>query len=131
MTIEIIIGIAGVVLAVLTYFAGVQRTKQQYEQDDVESRINRLVDAYHSDASKYRYYPLRRLINSGVLLLRSDKEIREACRRLELRNSRSPLEPHAEALSNVDLHVFFQAIKEYKLNPDDPDCVGLAKEKMT
>lgn len=122
--------VAGLLLPVLTYFAGVQRTKQRYEQDDSEQRITKVVDEYQKLWQPRTNAGLPALLEAGIALLKNNKEAREACRRLQIRNDRSPLESSDKELADIDLHRFFLAIREHKLNPQHPDCIRLAKEKM-
>jgi hypothetical protein len=130
MTNELIIAAVGIVVSALTYFAGVQRTKQRYEKDDSETRIQKVVDEYQRLSEPRRDSGLSALIKAGVLLVRNECEAREACHRLELRNSVSPLTPYDHELKDVDLLAFFRAIQEHRLNPLHGDCVRLAKEKL-
>ena len=130
MTTEIVIGVLGLILSTFIFWAGVRHEKRRHSQDDTEARINKVVDEYQSLYQPRKDSGVPALIQVGVLLLTSDAEIREACRRLELRNNTSPLSPWAEELSSVDLRKFFQVIQNHKLNPRHPDCLKLAKEKM-
>lgn len=130
MTAEIVIGVLGLVLSVVTYWAGVRHEKRRQSQDDSEVRINKVVDEYQELFQPRKDHGVPALIEAGALLLTSDQEIREVCRRLDLRNNTSPLEPWAEELQSMNLLQFFQAIRDHKLNPRHPDCVKLAREKM-
>lgn len=127
---EIALGLAAIILPILTYFAGVQRTKHRFQQDDTEERINRTVDEYQKIFQPRKDSGLPALIEAGVLLLNSDSEIRETCSRLEARNGDSPLTPYIDELVGVDLLAFFKAVREHGINPRLGDCVKLAKEKL-
>ncbi len=43
---ELLIGVGGLVLAGLTYFAGIDHTKRQFSAGDKDHRINKVVDHY-------------------------------------------------------------------------------------
>lgn len=46
MTTEILIGIGGLLLSVLTYFAGVHRTEKRLSKDERNTRIQKVLDKY-------------------------------------------------------------------------------------
>lgn len=77
MTNEIIIGIDGLVLAALTYFAGVYRTESRYKKEQKEKRIDDFVNNFFL---KYEGVGvvIELLIPSGINNLAEDKEIQTA-----------------------------------------------------
>lgn len=120
----VLIGFGGLVLSVLTYFAGVYRTQKRHEKDDSIQRVNRVIDEYQALFMPRKDSGIPALITAGVTLLRNDAEVREVCRQLEARNEGSPLVPHIEFLKDKNLYEVFQIIRREKLNPRHPELAN-------
>jgi hypothetical protein len=109
---EIIIGVGGLLLAALTYFAGVRRTEKRLDKEDRAARM---------DAVFNRYMELRRtnytggydgLLKAGVATLGSDKEIREIAKRIVGCGESDPI----HGLDGVNLKVLFTYAAKNKIN---------------
>jgi hypothetical protein len=127
---EVVIGIAGLVLSAVSYVVGSRRSEKRHQADDSETRISKVVDEYQKLYEPRRDTGLSALLAAGVLLLRGESEIQEACKRLELRNGSSPLRPFVEELKSGPLLPVLQAVREHKLNPHQPDCITKARDLM-
>ena len=104
---EITIGLGGLLLAALTYFAGVWRTEKRHDTIDKRDRMDAVFNRY-MDYRKSKYTAgIHGLQISGVATLVSDKEIRELADRIVAHNEKDPLERHTELFNNINLKVFF------------------------
>jgi hypothetical protein len=108
--------IGGLLLSVLTYFAGVLRTKHFHEKDDKENRINRVVDKYVKASQSRQNNGLNGLLQAGIANLKSDTEIREACERIVNYNEKAPYSQIGEYYNQVDLYSFFSESKKRGYN---------------
>jgi len=88
---QIVIGIGGIIVAVLIYFAGVQRGKAQRSLDACEARINRVVDNFASLDPVHRGLDLAEFIRAGAADLRDNPEVVEAARRIVNRGAHHPI----------------------------------------
>jgi hypothetical protein len=87
---EIIIGIGGLILSALTYFAGVYRTERCYERERREKRIDDFVNTFFSQY-KGAGVVIEILIPSGINNLHTDEEIKSALENLRNRLGFHPL----------------------------------------
>ena len=71
---EIIIGIGGLILAALTYFAGVYRTDQRYRKQEKEKRIENVLNRYMEFAKTGQTAGLDGLQRAGIGTLNNDTE---------------------------------------------------------
>lgn len=123
----ILLGIGALVLPVLTYFAGLQRGKrstQSQRQHDaeleltrrrearIEGAVNRYVDLYHRNVSS----AIHGLSNSGLGLLESDDEIRQAIERMHQTTRADPFGSLRKYFDTIDLLVFFRFVSERHLS---------------
>ncbi|MDX6770018.1 MAG: hypothetical protein SF051_10840 [Elusimicrobiota bacterium] len=110
---NLLIGLGGLILSVLTYFAGVWRTERQNEASDSEARITRVLNNYvqASQAGKRNGY--HGLSHAGVGTLRNDAEIRELLDRI--RKHGQPWDPRAQ-LEGIDTFEFFQTAIARNIN---------------
>lgn len=126
---EILLGVAAIVLPVLTYFAGVQRERQRRQEDIAQheaelaearqreleaakaQRIGDVVGRYRQLWAKRESSSLQGMLKAGVRSLESSAEVAEACRLIE-REGMPPGIPHtyAAGLERADLLVFFQLV---------------------
>ena len=93
MNMEILIAIAGILLSVLTYFAGVQRTERKYREDDASTRQNRVVDYILNIPRGQGNISLIELVNGGALELKDENEFIAVLEKLENRNYRPAFPP--------------------------------------
>jgi len=109
MTNEIIIGIGGIILAALTYFAGVYRTEQRYKNQQKEKRINDFINNFFS---KYQGagVAIELLIPSGINDLNNDHEIQIALNKLKNRLGFHPLRQWNNEIENLGYKIFFNSI---------------------
>ena len=110
---EILIGIAGLVLSILTYFAGVWRAERRQARQDKEQRIDRVFIDYMDFRKQNKTAGHDGLLKSGVATLSSDAEIRELADRVMEYGENDPLERKSGLIDNVDLKILFKyAAKE-------------------
>ena len=113
---EIIIGIGGLLLAVLTYFAGVYRTERRYKKQAKEKRIENVINRYMEFRKTNETAGLDGLQRSGVGTLKDDKEIREVVDTILKYGETDPLQRPALEMDGIDLKVFFEEAAKKKLN---------------
>ncbi len=89
----LIIGFGGLVLLILTYFAGVLRTERRYARSDSEGRITKVLDVYLAAARVGRINGFPGLLQAGVTTLKNDAEIRELLNRIAQHEQRWDLRP--------------------------------------
>ena len=106
---EIIIGIGGLILAALTYFAGVYRTELRYKKEKKEKRIDDFINNFFS---KYggAGVAIELLIPSGINNLNDDKEIQIALNNLKNRLGFHPLRQWNSEIENIGYKKFFDSI---------------------
>jgi hypothetical protein len=110
---ELLVGLAGLFLSVLTYFAGVLRTERRHARSDSVARITKVLDAYIASAREGRANGFHGLVIAGVATLRSDREIRELIDCIVQHDPRWDPRP---TLKDVDTHKFFRAAIERQYN---------------
>lgn len=108
MTSQLLVGLGGLVLSVLTYFAGAQRAKRRYDSQARDRRIQYVADLYVKNSQASIRSGPHGLHKAGILTLRDDSECREACERIAGHGERHPLKPYCEQLKGVDLHELFR-----------------------
>jgi hypothetical protein len=111
---EIALTIGGLVLSVLTYFAGVRRGKRYREEDraaaaehDADHRIDRVVQRYAILVRTNQTGALHGLLVAGIKNLRSSDEIRLARERATAQTGDDPLRQYS--LEGVNLKEFVEA----------------------
>ena len=108
---ELLIGIGGLILSVLTYFAGVQRTERRHSAEDHrhaaeerEARIRRVFDQYMQFRRTNYTGGYDGLQKSGVATLGSNAEIEELTRVIVAHGEAHPLgSNHLAIFQGVDL----------------------------
>jgi len=111
---EIALTIGGLLLSLLTYWAGVKRGKRYREEDlaaaaehDADHRIDRVVQRYALLGRTNQTGALHGLLVAGVKNLRSSDEIRWARERVTAQTGNDPLRQYS--LVGVDLKDFVDA----------------------
>lgn len=112
--IEIALAIGGLILSVLTYFAGVRRGRRLRDEDlaaaaehDADHRIDRIVQRYALMVRTDQTGALHGLLVAGVKSLRSSDEVRLARERATAQTGIDPLRQYA--LDGVNLKDFVDA----------------------
>jgi hypothetical protein len=103
----ILIGIGGIVLSVLTYFAGVIRTDRRHKAQAKDNRIDAFERAFF-DSYGGGGYILRHLIPTGINNLVDDDEIKIALDRLQNRIGHHPLRDWNQRIEEIGYKSFFQ-----------------------
>lgn len=88
---EIFLVIVAIVVAVLIYFAGIQRQKINRENDKKESRLCRVVDTYINLVRANKNTGLGGLIEAGIAGLDNDSEIKTARSKIIEKKTRKTL----------------------------------------
>jgi hypothetical protein len=111
---EILLSIAGLLLSVLAYFAGLRRGKKYRREDlaaaaehEADHRIDRVVQRYATLVRTNQTRALHGLLVAGVQNLRSSDEIRLARERASAQTGNDPLRQYS--LVGVDLKEFVDA----------------------
>ena len=112
---EIIIGLAGLILSVLTYFAGAWRTERRYKKLDKKERLDAVFNLYMGFRRSNYTAGLDGLQKAGVATLQSDSEIRELVDRIIAHGELNPLGKRGE-LDNIDLKCFFDYAARERIN---------------
>ncbi len=108
--VEIALTIGGLLLSLLTYFAGVRRGKRYREEDlaaaaehDADHRIDRVVQRYTLLVRTNQTGALHGLLVAGVKNLRSSDEIRLARERATAQTGNDPLRQYASGVNLKEL----------------------------
>lgn len=114
---ELLIGVGGLVLSVLTYFAGVWRTERRHRAEDKETRIRRVFERYMDLRSTNQTGGLDGLQKSGISTLASNDEIGELFNLIVSHGERHPLGSSRDSeFSGVDLWKFFKYASDHQVN---------------
>lgn len=113
---ELLIGIGGLVLSVLTYFAGVYRTEVRHRKEDKVERISRVLDSYLKLLATSKTSGLGGLQTAGVATLETDTEIRELGELIRAHGKMNPLTIESGILNNVNLKKFFDYAARERVN---------------
>lgn len=107
MTAQILIGIGGLLLSVLTYFAGVYRTERRHKKDDREARIIRVLDKYMDFRRSNYTSGLVGLQKAGIATLVNDDEIVQLKTMIVQHGEKNPFGRDEDVLLRVGLKKFF------------------------
>lgn len=107
MTTEILIGLGGLLLLVLTYFAGVHRTEKRLSKDEKNARIRNVLDKYMGFRRSNDTSCLDGLQKAGIATLYTDDEIIELIDLIVKHGENHPLGCNQESLAKVWLEKFF------------------------
>ena len=114
---EILIGIGGLVLIVLAYFAGVWRTERRHATEDRGARIKHVFDVYMGLRRISRTAGCNGLLQSGISTLESNEEIQELLELIVNHGENHPLgSNHENVFQGVDLLKFFQYATKQQIN---------------
>ncbi len=117
MTNEILIGLAGLVLSVLTYFAGVGRTEKRHAKDDREARVRRVFDKYMEFRRSNYTGGYDGLQKAGIATLASNAEIEEVLALVVAHSEKHPLGSNYQTVfQDVDLLKLFRYAAERRIN---------------
>ncbi len=117
MTNELLIGIGGLILSVLTYFAGVWRTERRHATEDRETRVRRVFDQYIQFRRTNYTGGYDGLQKAGVATLGSNAEIQELVRLIVAHGEGHPLgSNHDTVFQGVDLLKLFKYAAEKRVN---------------
>jgi hypothetical protein len=117
MTNEILIGLAGLVLSVLTYLAGVGRTKRRHAKEDREVRVRRVFDTY-MDLRRSNYTGgYDGLQKAGIATLKSNAEVQEVIDLVIAHGEKHPLgSNHQVVFRDVDLLRLFKYAADQRID---------------
>ena len=113
---QLIIALGGLILSVLTYFAGVIRTEKRYSKQDKSNRINEVLNKYMEFRKISRTAGWDGLLKSGVATLNSDAEIRAVADKIAAHGEKDPLARHHYDLNNVNLKILFDYAVKNNVN---------------
>ena len=117
MTVGILIGIGGLVLSVLTYFAGVWRTEKRLNREDRETRIRSVFNQYMAFRRRNYTSGLDGLLKAGAATLNSHDETLELIDRIKRHGEKNPLgQRQLHLFEGVDLKTFFDYAAEHRIN---------------
>ena len=104
---ELVIGLAGILLSVFTFFVGVWITERRQKRQDSQERIQRILDSYMEMRRTGETAELDGLQKAGVATLHDDEEIRKLVTLIMQHGENDPLQRGSFELDGVDLKAFF------------------------
>lgn len=113
---EIYIGIGGLLLSALTYFAGVKRGNTQINRHEENQRIADVLKRYIDMVISNYSSGFHGLIQAGVNTLKNNSEIRKLIELIESHGDKNPLGSKKDILLNIDLKAFFDYICKNDIN---------------
>ena len=114
---ELLIGLGGLVLSVLTYFAGVWRTERRHNTQDCEARVQRVFENYMDFRKRNYTAGYDGAQKAGIATLHSNDEIRAFTELVVNHSEQHPLgSDHAKVFKEVDLLKFFKYAAENRVN---------------
>lgn len=116
MTNEILIGLGGLILCGLTYFAGVRRTEKRLKHEDRDNRITSVLNKYLEFRRTNHTAGLDGLQKAGVATLHNDKEIEELIKLIIDHAEKDPIGGSREVLKNVSLKKLFDHAATHRVN---------------
>ena len=119
-SLEVLIALAGFVLAGLVYFATAQRNRMQAnEMLGASERLavrTRIIDQYASNLERRKDAGPHLLATLGLPQLRTDQEIREVIEEIRRRTGYDPWEGAGKFVEGLDLQTFFEAAAEQRID---------------
>jgi hypothetical protein len=128
MSLELIIGIiGGIIVPVLTYYAGIrQGQRQERERREHDTRlelqrrerelVSKVTDEYVQMVRKNFDSGPHALGSLGLDHLGSDRAIRDAIHEMYVRSGQDPWSRHGNHVEDVDLVQFFRYVRENRIN---------------
>jgi hypothetical protein len=114
---ELLIALGGLVLSVLTYFAGVWRTERRHQKDDRAKRVERVFAKYMEFRRGNYTAGCDGALKAGIATLESNAEIAEFSKLVVGHGEIHPLGlDHSTAFENVHLLRFFRYAAENRVN---------------
>lgn len=112
----VLIGLAGLVLSVLTYFAGVWRTNLRHGKEDRMGRVRRVVDTYLAFRRSNQTSGFDGLQKAGIATLNSTAEIQEVIDHIVAHGEKHPFGRYETLFRGVDLLRFFRYTAEHRID---------------
>lgn len=113
MNTEILIGLGGLILSVLTYFAGVHRTERRLLKKERDNRIRTVFNRYMEFRESNYTGGLDGLKKAGIATLTTNEEIYELFELITKHGERHPLSNDKEVIEKVGLKKFFDYAIEH------------------
>jgi hypothetical protein len=136
--IEAIIGIVGVLVSVVTFYAGIrrgerqererrehelalERERQRHDREMEDQRherelVSKVADEYVRMARSALDSGPHALARIGLEVLGSDRLVRQAIHEMHVRSGNDPWAGHAKHVEEVDLVEFFKLVREKNYN---------------
>lgn len=119
-SLELLVAVAGLVVTGLVYFGTVQRNQMQAKETlGASERLavrNRIIDQYAANFERRKDAGPHLLATLGLPQLRTDVEIRNVIDEIRRRTGHDPWEGAARFVEGVDLHTFFHAAAEHRID---------------
>lgn len=114
---ELLIGLGGLALSVLTYFAGVRRTERRHNMQDRETRIQRTFASYMEFRRRNYTAGCDGAQKAGIATLQSNEEIHAFAALVVGHGESHPLgSDHATVFKGVNLLQFFKYAADHQVN---------------
>ncbi|MBS7807351.1 hypothetical protein [Variovorax sp. PCZ-1] len=114
---EILIALAGLLLSVLTYFAGIWRAERHHRTQDSEARITRVFQKYMEFRRSNYTGGYDGAQKAGIATLESNEEIHTFATLVVGHGELHPLgSDHATVFASVDLLKFFRYAATNRVN---------------
>ena len=104
---NILIGIAGLLISVLTYFAGVWRTEKRLSKNERNDRIRTVLNKYMEFLRDRYTSGIDGLQKAGVAKLHNNSEIRDLIELITQHGVTNPLGNNSVRYNSVDLKAVF------------------------
>lgn len=111
---ELLVALGGVVLSVLTYFAGVVRTERRLNKQDKRERIETVLSKYLEISQGGKDSGWSCALKAGFATLEDNSEILDVANLIEKHGEKHPLKAKVE-INNVDLKKLFTYVAESRL----------------
>jgi hypothetical protein len=114
---EVIIGLGGLVIAVLAYFAGVWRTSRLHAADESQRRIRAVFEAYMIQWNARKTGGMDGLLKAGAATLANTEEVLEVARKIQDHGEKHPFgEDFVLLISGTNLTTLFRFAAENRVN---------------
>lgn len=128
MTDQVLIGLVGLVLSVLTYFAGVRRAEMRHAreerarqlrhaQEDRARRVRQVIETYMEFRRSNETGGCDGLQRAGIATLASNAEVQEVIDLILAHGEKHPFgSDHERVFQGVDLLKFFKFAADHRIN---------------